>query len=67
MKAKLCRKVTMFNRQELVALFLVQGRVITCGNIKESFLSSCFIVGDSHTKIIALNTAIFNKNANLYF
>ena len=36
-------------------------------NLKLSFSSNCFIAGNSHIKIISLHTAVFSKNASLYF
>ena len=64
---KICRKVTIFYRQEIASLFEVQEKLRACRNSEWSFSSSSFIAGNSHIKIISSHAAVFNQNAILCF
>ena len=60
--AILCRKVTIFYRQELASLFQVQEKLKTCRISKVNISSSCFIKDDSHVKIVWLHVVVFNEH-----
>ena len=64
---KLCRKVTIFYRQELASLFQVQEKLKACRNLKLNFPSSCFTANDSHVKIVWLHVVAFSEHDILHF
>ena len=63
----LCRNVTIFYRQELASLFQVQEKLKACRSSKLNFSGSCFIVDDSHVKIVWLHIAVFREHKIFYF
>ena len=63
----LCWNVTIFYRQELVSLFQVQEKLKACRNSKLNFSSSCFIVDDSHIKIVWLHIVVFSEHEICHF
>ena len=63
----LCRHVTIFYRQQRASLFHAQEKLRSCKNSKLNFLSSYFIVDDSHVIIIWLHVVVFSKHEILHF
>ena len=63
----LCRKVTIFYLQQLVSLFQVQEKLKVCRYSKLNFSSSCFIVDDSHVKIVWLHIVVLSEHDIWYF
>ena len=63
----LCRKVTIFYRQELASLFQVQKKLKACRSSKLNFSSSCFIADDSDVKIVWPHVEVFSKRDTLHF
>ena len=63
----LCRKVTIFYRQEIASLFQVQEKWKACRSSKLNFSGSCFIADDSHVKIVWLHVVIFSEHDILHF
>ena len=43
------------------------GKIESVREFKIKFLSTYFVVGESHTKIICFHALVFNKNDILYF
>ena len=48
-------------------LFKVQEKLKACRNSKLNFSSSCFIVDDSHIKIVWLHIVVFSEHEFVYF
>ena len=65
--AILCQNVTIFYLQELVSLFQVQEKLKTPRISKWNFSSSCFIVDDSHLKVVWPNVLVFTEHDILHF
>ena len=63
----LCRNVRIFCRQELGSLLQMQEKRKVCRSSKLNFLSSCFIVDDSHVKIVWLYAVVFSEHDILRF
>ena len=63
----LCRNATIFCRQELASLLHVQEKLKACRNSKLILSSSCFIVNNSHVKIVWLHAAFFSEHDILRF
>ena len=64
---KLCWNFTIFYRQELASLFQLQGIMKVCRSSKLNFSSSCFIVDDSHIKIVWQHVVVFSEHDILHF
>ena len=65
--AILCRQVTIFYRQELASLFLVQEKLKTYRSSSGKPSSSCFITDDNHIKIIWLQVVVFTEYNIFHF
>ena len=59
--AILCRKVTIFYRQELASIFQVQEILKACRRSRKNFSSSCFITDGTHIKVIWLHVEVFRE------
>ena len=59
--------LTIFYLQELAILFQVQEKLKKCSSSKLNFSSSCFIVDDSHVKIVWLHVVVFSEHDTLRF
>ena len=64
---KLCRSVTIFNRQELAFVFQIQEKLRAVEFKIKVFSSNYFIANDSHMKIIYSYTVVFNVQVVFYF
>ena len=62
----LCRNVTILYQQGLASFFQVQEKLKACRSSKLNFSSSCFIVDDSHIKIVWLHV-VFREHDVLHF
>ena len=63
----LCRNVTIYYRQELASLFQVQEKLNGCRISKLYFSSSCFIVNNSHVKVVWLHVVVFREHDISHF
>ena len=57
----LFRSVSIFYLQNLSFIFQVQEKSKACRSLKLILSSSCFIVDDSHVKIVWLHGVVFSK------
>ena len=60
----LCRKITIFNRQELISS---EEKLKALRSSKLNFSSSYFIADDSQIKIVWLHVVVFREHDILHF